>query len=260
MASEKLLKEEHFTRRYNKLVEIWWENPYFSKDLSLLLKTLTRYLYRYREFFPHEELLDHFYRFLEHTDPKLLQYSFSEGQFKSKAWASEELNCLAQLPKEKVLIAGGWIGLMGQFLLQKSLAKQVISFDLDESIQESADLLNKPFVNEGWQFKAMTGDAFKLDYEKPEFSIENNKVFSFQADLIINTSCEHWDLKKWRALLPKNQWVLLQASNDQKPEDHLFPYESLEQFKESADLSEILYEGTLELRHSKRFMLIGKTS
>jgi hypothetical protein len=79
------------------------------------------------------------------------------------------------------------------------------------------------------------------------------------ADVIINTSCEHitqdqYDL--WLSGMPQNSLFVLQSNNYQIPE-HIRIANSLEEFKEQSQLN-VLYAGELELPLYKRFMIIGK--
>jgi hypothetical protein len=79
------------------------------------------------------------------------------------------------------------------------------------------------------------------------------------ADIIINTSCEHitqdqYDL--WKSGVPNNALLVLQSNNYNIPE-HVRIADSLEEFKQQCDIN-VLWAGDLELPLYKRWMIIGK--
>jgi hypothetical protein len=79
------------------------------------------------------------------------------------------------------------------------------------------------------------------------------------ADVIINTSCEHitqeqYDL--WLSGHPHNSLLVLQSNNYDIPE-HVRIAKDLEEFKQQCHI-EVLWAGELELPLYKRFMVIGK--
>jgi hypothetical protein len=80
------------------------------------------------------------------------------------------------------------------------------------------------------------------------------------ADVVINTSCEHitqdqYDL--WLSGMPYSSLLILQSNNYDIPE-HVRTANTLEQFKEQCHLEEIYWAGELELPLYTRFMIIGK--
>ena len=80
------------------------------------------------------------------------------------------------------------------------------------------------------------------------------------ADVIINTSCEHitqdeYDL--WLSGMPQNSLFILQ-SNDYSIPEHVRTADTLDDFKNQCGLGTILYAGSLELPMYTRFMIIGK--
>jgi len=81
------------------------------------------------------------------------------------------------------------------------------------------------------------------------------------ADIIINTSCEHitqdeFDL--WKSGVPWNSLLVLQSNNYSIPE-HVRTAKDLDEFKLQCGLSRILWAGELDLPLYKRFMIIGQT-
>ena len=79
------------------------------------------------------------------------------------------------------------------------------------------------------------------------------------ADLVINTSCEHitqdqYDL--WASGIPHNSLLVLQ-SNNYIIDEHIRPAESLEQFKQQCNIN-VMWEGELKLPLYTRWMVIGR--
>jgi hypothetical protein len=79
------------------------------------------------------------------------------------------------------------------------------------------------------------------------------------ADVIVNTSCEHitqdqYDL--WISGVPYNSLLVLQ-SNNYHIDEHVRVAESLDEFKKQSRIN-VFWSGELELPLYKRFMLIGK--
>jgi len=174
--------------------------------------------------------------------------AFSSGQIGSKLWLCEVLE--EHFDKiDNVYIYGGWYGLTA-FLLKtrnKIQIGKIRSIDIDPSCEPVADMINENWVYQNWQFKALTEDCNSIE-------IEN-------ADLIINTSTEHFQKKDWFKKIPKGTMVALQG-NDMTHEDHYATTENLKEFCDQFSLSHILYRGQKEFVYPewsfKRFMLIGK--
>jgi len=190
---------------------------------------------------------------------------FSEGQVASKKWLIDELNALdGFLPENpKILVLGGWHGLLPRFLfdlLQVRPAK-IRSLDIDKSCEKIADTYNKEEVIDGWRFKAITSDMFQLDYVNLELSPIGDCGQSFperdQFDLIINTSCEHLEnFSEWFDKIPSGQKLVLQSNDFFDEPEHVNCDKSLEDFARKAPLH-LSYQGELKLEKYTRFMLIG---
>jgi hypothetical protein len=79
------------------------------------------------------------------------------------------------------------------------------------------------------------------------------------ADVIINTSCEHITQDQYNLWLsghPHNSLLVLQSNNYNIPE-HVRIAKDLEEFKTQCGLDKVLWCGELELPLYKRFMIIG---
>jgi hypothetical protein len=180
--------------------------------------------------------------------------AFSTGQVLSKIWLAEQLERVVDyqdvLEPLDVLIMGGWYGLLNFILRTRARLRinSVRSIDIDNEACEIADLINKAWVWQNWQFKSICQDANTFQYANKEFN------------LVINTSVEHIPSKQWFENIPKGTLVAIQ-SNDMKHDDHCHNHTSLEHFIEDFKLSETYYSGEKLFEYPEwqfnRFMLIG---
>jgi hypothetical protein len=191
--------------------------------------------------------LDHFHYWMQAVrqspDPMRTLDCFWAGQMKSKDWLCKELR--KHVKKfVTVDIHGGWNGVLASMLFQSDVpVTSIRSVDIDPECEPIANMMNKPEEMFG-KFRAVTADMCAIRSD---------------ADVIINTSCEHitqdqYDL--WLSGMPQNSLFVLQSNNYQIPE-HIRIANSLEEFKEQSQLN-VLYAGELELPLYKRFMIIGK--
>jgi hypothetical protein len=104
-------------------------------------------------------------------------------------------------------------------------------------------MMNKPEEMIG-KFRAITADMCTVRSD---------------ADVIINTSCEHitqYEYDMWLSGMPHNSLLVLQSNNYNIPE-HIRTAQSLEDFKEQCGIN-VLWAGELELPLYTRYMIIGK--
>lgn len=187
---------------------------------------------------------------------------FSRGQLKSKLWLVDELKNTGRA-LGTVYICAGWYATLATMLFENKFAvERIRSFDIDESCAIIAELFNKQWLTDGWKFKATTKDIFDINYD--QFVYETQKSDGTTTELnespttIINTSCEHiGNFNEWYNKIPENKLVVLQSNNFFEIEDHVNCSSSVEEFSESAPMSQTLYEGELDLGQYKRFMKIG---
>jgi hypothetical protein len=119
------------------------------------------------------------------------------------------------------------------------------SIDIDPSCEPIATMMNKQEEIQG-KFKAVTADMCAIRSD---------------ADVIINTSCEHitqdqFDL--WKSGMPHNSLLVLQSNNYDIPE-HVRTAKDLEEFKTQCGV-DIIWAGELELPLYTRWMIIGKNA
>ena len=179
-------------------------------------------------------------------DPMRTMDAFWSGQLKSKEWLITNLR--KNVNKfVSIDIHGGWVGVLASMLFQSDIPVTTIrSIDIDPSCESIAATMNKKEEIQG-RFNAVTADMC------------NEKS---QADVVINTSCEHitqeqYDL--WLASVPDDSLIVLQ-SNNYNIAEHVRISNNLEEFKQQSGLNYILYSGELDLPLYKRFMIIGYVS
>jgi hypothetical protein len=183
----------------------------------------------------------------ESKDPMRTMDAFWRGQMRSKEWLIQELTKVKGNVKSwpNVDIHGGWVGVLASMLFQSGMyIDHINSIDIDPECEATANLMNQLEFQSG-RFKAYTADMC---------------TFRSDADIIINTSCEHItqdDYDLWLTGMPHNSLLVLQSNNYNIPE-HVRTATDLEQFKEQCHLEKILYAGELELPLYNRFMIIGK--
>ena len=173
--------------------------------------------------------------------------AFSSGQVGSKIWLCEELERLGWR-SNLTHIYGGWYGVLGFLLLSRGNfnVNRIESYDIDPTCEPIADMINEYWVWQNWKFKAHTADC--------------NLVKSNLADLVINTSTEHFDSLLWFNYIPPGTRVILQGNN-MPHDDHVIHSSNLDEFKKHYPLSEVIYEGSKEFVYPDwqftRYMIIG---
>lgn len=186
----------------------------------------------------------------ESEDPKRVLDAFWRGQMRSKEWLVETLVWYIYPERNKVMdfpvsvdIHGGWVGTLASMLFQSAIPiKHIRSIDIDPSCESIAITMNKGEEIVG-KFRAVTADMCSIRSD---------------ADIIVNTSCEHitqeqYDL--WKSGVPYNSLLVLQSNNYNIPE-HVRIATSLEEFKDQCDIN-VLWAGELELPLYTRYMIIG---
>ena len=176
-------------------------------------------------------------------DPMRTMDAFWSGQLKSKEWLIQNLR--KHVNKFVTIdIHGGWVGVLASMLFQSDVpVLNIRSVDIDPTCEPIANNMNKIQEMVG-KFRAVTADMCEIRSD---------------ADVIINTSCEHitqdqYDL--WLSGMPYNSLLVLQSNNYKIPE-HIRPAASLEEFKTQCGIN-VIWAGELELPLYTRFMVIGK--
>ena len=175
-------------------------------------------------------------------DPIRTMDAFWSGQLNSKEWLITNLR--KHVNKfVSIDIHGGWVGLLASMLFQSDIyIKNIRSVDIDPTCEPIAIMMNKKEEMAG-KFRAVTADMCAMRSD---------------ADVIINTSCEHitqdqYDL--WLSGMPHNSLLVLQSNNYDIPE-HIRIAKDLEHFVEQSQVK-VQWAGELKLPLYTRYMIIG---
>lgn len=182
----------------------------------------------------------------EQEKTKLLD-AFWEGQIKSKSWLTNNLNQFVNKPSN-VYIFGGWVGLLGNFLLGSSPNySKIRSIDIDPWCEKIADTINQRWVQNDWKFKALTDDMYSYNYD-----------WDLYPNIVINTITEHISQEiydKWYDKIPNDSLIVIQGNDFFKHHEHIRCCSNLIDFKRSNHVSNIIFEGTLNFKEYNRFMV-----
>ena len=201
--------------------------------------------------------------------------AFSRGQLQSKLWLVNTVNELELNLGEHTYVCAGWYGVLPALMFERlDIDGKIYSFDIDPSTDNPADTLNKEYIIENMTFKSFVYDVRELKFEKQIIPINHYKysdatTFEKQSGMqeiepptcIINTSCEHIEnFDEWWKTIPEGMLVIMQNNNFVEHEDETVvnTVESLEDWSAKLNLSETLFEGTLELEKYDRYMCIGR--
>lgn len=179
------------------------------------------------------------------SDPLRTMDAFWSGQLQSKEWLIRNLR--RYLNKFVTIdIHRGWVGVLASMLFQSDVPViSIRSIDIDPQCEPIAVNMNKIEEMVG-KFRAVTADMCSIRSD---------------ADVIINTSCEHitqdqYDL--WLSGMPHDSLFVLQSNNYIIPE-HVRVANNLEEFKQQSHI-DVLWSGELELPLYTRWMIIGKSN
>lgn len=177
-------------------------------------------------------------------DPIRTMDAFWSGQLKSKEWLITNLR--KNVNKFVTIdIHGGWVGVLASMLFQSDIPiKSIRSVDIDASCEPIAINMNKIEEMVG-KFRAVTGDMCEIRSE---------------ADVIINTSCEHITQEQydfWLSNTPSDSLLVLQSNNYNIPE-HVRIAKDLDDFVNQSKIN-VIWKGELTLPLYTRYMLIGKS-
>src|SRR3990167_6961035 len=80
-------------------------------------------------------------------------------------------------------------------------------------------------------------------------------------DIIINTSCEHFEDSRWWQQIPSFQFVVLQSNNYFSHRQHVASVENIEEMLQKYPTRKILFSGQRNYNYGElnfsRFMIIG---
>ena len=170
--------------------------------------------------------------------------SFSPNQFKSKERIIKHIrDQLILRTDSEIVILGGWYGSI--LIPAFKEVKRITLIDKDEKVISIAK--NRLF-NHYKNVDFITSDVFHNDRKG---RIQN-------ADLIINTSCEHMPSMK-KLELDTNAYFAFTSNNMYDIEGHNNCVSSIEEFKwQLPDNAKVIKEDRLVDDRGTRFILIGK--
>jgi hypothetical protein len=178
-------------------------------------------------------------------DPMRTMDAFWSGQLNSKEWLITNLR--KNVNKfVSIDIHGGWVGVLASMLFQSDIyITNIRSVDIDPTCEPIATMMNKKEEMAG-KFRAVTADMCAIRSD---------------ADVVINTSCEHitqdqYDL--WLSGMPQNSLLVLQSNNYGIPE-HIRIAKDIEHFVEQSQVK-VQWAGELKLPLYTRYMIIGRKS
>ena len=170
--------------------------------------------------------------------------SFSPNQFKSKERIIKHIrDQLILRTDSEIVILGGWYGSI--LIPAFKEVKRITLIDKDEKV---IGIAKNRLFNHYKNVDFITSDVFHNDRKG---RIQN-------ADLIINTSCEHMPSMK-KLELDSNAYFAFTSNNMYDIEGHINCVSSIEEFKwQLPDNAKILKEDRIVDDRGTRFILIGK--
>ena len=172
--------------------------------------------------------------------------SYSPNQFKSKEVLINHVNSLNILDdKSEIIILGSWYGSI--LIPAFKQVKRITAIDLNKDIISVAK--NRIFSHYK-NIDFITSDVF-----------DKNRYGRIQnANLIINTSCEHMkSMKELKALENSKSYFAFQSNNMYNIPTHNNCVDNIEEFKEQMpNNAKIMIEDHIKDDRGTRFLLIGK--
>ena len=213
-------------------------------------------------------LHEYFKLYNTESDIDAISDAFSRSQIKSKVWLIEELSKLG-LVYDNVMVMASWFGQLVRLLDKELTFKKARLIELDRTACIISDKIFNFDNLDGYRVKSVNADISSLNAVKSGYiwNIENftsNSLFEeqFLPDLIINTSSEHMDDTWFNQIKYKNlssdPIVVIQSNNLFDIPEHINCVHSVNEMKKKFPMREVLYEGELQLKGYKRFMLIGR--
>lgn len=250
------------TEQFSKVINLYFTA--LDKNFSLLeLASNARVL------FPKEKIFNAIHMYSRHySDAEVLNDALSRSQIKSKTWLIEELAKL-DTNYNNVLVLAGWFGQLKNIYDKKLTYAKMRIAELDKQACETSDYIFNLSNLENHKVKSVNVDINNLTLHKNgyEWVVENfreNTSYSekFLPDLVINTSAEHmkedWFFQIKFKELDNVPIVAIQSNNLFDIPEHINCVHSIDHMKKKFPMTEILFEGELQLKGYKRVMLIGR--
>ena len=170
--------------------------------------------------------------------------SFSPNQFKSKEMLIKMVNDLSMVDSNsEIVILGGWYGSI--LIPAFKHVKRITLIDLNDQV---IGLAKRRLFNHYDNVDFITSDVWN----------ENRLGRIQNANLIINTSCEHMRPMK-ELKLDTNAYFAYQSNNMRSIKDHINWVGGIDEFqKQLPDNARVLDKGIIEDERGLRFTLVGK--
>lgn len=232
--------------------------------------SMEEFIYTLRKFSnsPMMDVLYKYYR--EGHEPLALQDAFSRGQVQSKIWLATELAKL-KTDFEMVYVLAGWFGQITSYFDAADINyNKMRIMDIDPSACEISDKIFNASNLENYKVKSVERDLTDYtwlsrtgcEYILKNYNNNQETKEKTSPDLIINTSAEHfherWYHKFANRPLETNPLFVIQSNNLFNVPEHINCVHSIDEMKIKFPMAEVLFEGELQLKGYKRFMLIGR--
>ena len=170
--------------------------------------------------------------------------SFSPNQFKSKEMLIKMVNDLSMVDSNsEIVILGSWYGSI--LIPAFKHVKRITLIDLNDQV---IGLAKRRLFNHYNNVDFITSDVWN----------ENRLGRIQNANLIINTSCEHMRPMK-ELKLDTNAYFAYQSNNMRSIKDHINCVGGIDEFqKQLPDNARVLDKGIIEDERGLRFTLVGK--
>lgn len=232
--------------------------------------SMEEFVYTLRKF-TNSSMLDILYKYYRagyNTIP--LQDAFSRGQVQSKIWLATELAKI-KTDFNTAFILAGWFGQLTHYLEHANIScNKIRIMDIDPFACEISDKIFNASNLENYKIKSVEYNITmpdKLYHSGLEYTIKNyndGKILTEKTmpDLVINTSAEHFEeewfhkfvLKKFKT----DPLFVIQSNNLFEVPEHVNCVHSIDHMKKKFPMAEVLFEGELQLKGYKRFMVIGR--
>ena len=176
------------------------------------------------------------------------------SQLQSKLWLVSEIANLDINIDRVLLIAGWYANFIVPLLVDELGVKYILNTEIDTDVKNLTYKFNK-------RYKMRNISEQKCFYECKMHDVMYKPIVTANFDLVINTSCEHmYPMSRFRKLNGnKNYLYVLQSTDDEQWDDHINCVSGPDELAEQAELVDIMYSGTKELKNGmKRFMVIGR--
>ena len=171
--------------------------------------------------------------------------SFWKGQVNSKVWLAKNLIGFVPVRPLNIVIYGGWNGVLASILFNSNIAAQhITSVDIDPVCEDIANTVNKRHEIQG-KFSAVTADMCE---------------YTNNADVVINTSCEHVtqeQYEQWLSNQPDAAIFVIQSNNYFDLPEHIRCATDADDFMRMSKVKP-LWRGEFETPMYTRYMIIGK--